>query len=152
MPVRHDLQATIRLLFYIYSSSLAWKQPLPPHLPSAARARYLLFKTFVSQSIGSHTPEVRRSKDFIRYGRCYQKSPSQNTDANKCRFYSWALALRSVSHEVDRLGKLFKNVFGELEDQNVTIHFCTLAFHLMLLMLDFHTHVTIRTWPSMKVR
>ncbi|KAJ3214489.1 hypothetical protein HDU67_001621 [Dinochytrium kinnereticum] len=40
---RRDVQNTIRLLLYVYSSSMMAKQPLPHSLPSATRARNRVF-------------------------------------------------------------------------------------------------------------
>ncbi|KAI8849774.1 hypothetical protein BC829DRAFT_175772 [Chytridium lagenaria] len=43
---RRDLQTIIRLLLYIYSSSMVAKQPLPPDLPSASKARIISLTRF----------------------------------------------------------------------------------------------------------
>ncbi|TPX30796.1 hypothetical protein SmJEL517_g05723 [Synchytrium microbalum] len=98
---RHDLQSSIRLLLYIYSSSMYAKTKLPPVLPNASKARQVLFNRFIgtvsASSPGPQTYESRRTREFIR-------------------FYSWALAMRAVAREVDRLGGLLKDLFGELDD------------------------------------
>ncbi|TPX30801.1 hypothetical protein SmJEL517_g05726 [Synchytrium microbalum] len=121
MRARHDLQATVRLLFFIHASSLTYKNPLPPHLPSAVKARHALFKVFVAQAVGKERVEVRRSRDFIRYLAGHVSELRIFANWILARIASTRGHLRfgknsSVAQEVDRLGKLFKQLFGEAID------------------------------------
>ncbi|KAJ3300454.1 hypothetical protein HDU76_006077 [Blyttiomyces sp. JEL0837] len=45
---RREMREAVRLLIYIYSSSMIAKQPLPHDLPNATRARNKVFKSFVN--------------------------------------------------------------------------------------------------------
>ncbi|KAJ3217368.1 hypothetical protein HDU67_008070 [Dinochytrium kinnereticum] len=95
---RAELYQTIRLLLFIYSSTFIAKQRLPHDLPNAFAARKRLVEAFssVSQTSPADTSKFR-SEAWVR-------------------FYSYALAVRGISLEIDALAIPIKELFGELPD------------------------------------
>ncbi|TPX31970.1 hypothetical protein SmJEL517_g04795 [Synchytrium microbalum] len=97
---RFDFQSTTRLLLYLFASTLSYKQPLPPSLPSCEKSRHALFGTFIRTALSKSGPqnrEIQTSRDFIR-------------------FYSWAICMKNVAKEIDCLGVILSALFGTMPD------------------------------------
>ncbi|KAI8842930.1 hypothetical protein BC829DRAFT_299263 [Chytridium lagenaria] len=96
---RAELYQTIRLLLFIFSSTFIAKQRLPHDLPNAFAARKRLVESFMelaAKASDGHTAQYR-SEAWVR-------------------FYSYALAIRGISLEMDALAIPIKELFGELPD------------------------------------
>ncbi|KAJ3186407.1 hypothetical protein HK101_009663 [Irineochytrium annulatum] len=93
---RFEMRNTIRLLLYVYATAFVAKQRLPRELPNAVGARRRLVETFMRiVEKGRAAKEMFRREEWIR-------------------FYSFALATRGVSYEIDALAVHVKALFGEL--------------------------------------
>ncbi|KAJ3100540.1 hypothetical protein HDU96_010302 [Phlyctochytrium bullatum] len=98
---RRELHETIRILLYIFSSAFVSKQPLPVDLPCATRSRQRLVDALLGL-VNEQDASRLRSESWIR-------------------FYSYILALKGVSIEVDALAGVIKDIFGQMEQITVVI-------------------------------
>lgn len=88
---RKQMVANILLYFYILSSALHSKAPLPPYLPKARESRKLLLKAL---------QRVERRHDM-------EDLPSLTA------FHAFAVLAEDVIEELERLGLLIKQIVGE---------------------------------------
>ncbi|KAI8617606.1 hypothetical protein BC830DRAFT_1112841 [Chytriomyces sp. MP71] len=99
-PWRGEMNQTMRLLFYIYSSALISKEPLPAQLPNASHARERFFDGFIHEATGLLNTNVEVDGLF-------------STEA-WMRVFGLNVAVEQVSVEMDMLSQDFKALFGEL--------------------------------------
>ncbi|KAJ3105757.1 hypothetical protein HDU97_007577 [Phlyctochytrium planicorne] len=141
---RRDLQNTIRLLLFLYSTSMTASQPLPQVLPGATRARNRVFhemwtimqslahgrqiKTFDGKqrlSVGGEDTKVfdafrssspHDNRTSVDYSQTMSKENAKELMSSDSwlRFYSFALTMSMLAVDVDSLAPFMKHLFGEL--------------------------------------
>ncbi|KAJ3279697.1 hypothetical protein HDU79_000371, partial [Rhizoclosmatium sp. JEL0117] len=94
-PWRGEMNQVNRLLFYIYSTAMIARGPLPYDMPNAVVARKRFFDAFV---------------------RAASEGGSKGGGSEWMRVYGLSVALQEASRQMDLLGGDFKKLFGELPD------------------------------------
>ncbi|KAJ3021647.1 UNVERIFIED_CONTAM: 40S ribosomal protein S17 [Siphonaria sp. JEL0065] len=115
--VRLQMQQSVRLLLYVFASSMWTKQPLPPSLPKAGEARDKLGQTFVLTLMqhyhGIH-PKGSQLEGLIPHD---QEGLIAILNTEKwMRLLSFSVAAREVAYELDHLTPIMKSIFGEFPD------------------------------------
>ncbi|KAJ3192377.1 hypothetical protein HK101_006640, partial [Irineochytrium annulatum] len=144
---RADVQASVRMLLYVFSTALIAKQPLPGDLPEATRARNVVFRAFWrfterlvvgeegiteamaerwgreqdeaeraeggEEEVGEVKAIVKREEDEEAMGRTAGIKEALRSES-WLRFYSFAMAMRMLSVDVDALTPHFRSVFGAM--------------------------------------
>lgn len=129
LPFRRELVGSVLLCFYIYSSSLTLKQPLPTYLPPARAAKKRLLER-IHQVIVHKEPV---SNDEMTVGndkqgwRLFKKKKTELPEniqypERYINYYAYALSLEDVIVELEKLGFIMKKLFGEMFADVVQIH------------------------------
>ena len=103
LPYRKELVGAVLLTFYVYSTSLILKQPLPTYLPPMKQTRVRLMdelNRFIRSNMQrkgrNQVPAtIRLPEQFINY-------------------YAYSSAMEDVIIELEELGVLIKSLFGEM--------------------------------------
>ena len=91
---RREMVGNVLLFFYILASAFHLKSPLPPYMPPASQCRVVLLEQIRA------LPVVKRRQ--VRGGTEY------------LLFYSYALAMKEVIQELERLARIAQTNFGVL--------------------------------------
>ncbi|KAJ3239619.1 hypothetical protein HDU81_005600 [Chytriomyces hyalinus] len=110
---RMEMQQTVRILMYIFASSMLTKQKLPS-LPDASKARDKLFQAFITIII-NHLLHMYPAETDPLADMPYDKEgvlAMLNTE-KWLRLLSFSASARDVSSELNHFGVLIKDIFGE---------------------------------------
>jgi hypothetical protein len=138
LPYRRELVGSVLLAFYIYAGSLILKQPLPTYLPPARQARQRLMArihTVINDLEQQH--HTSDSRQATPYASQTSILPLQHRDQQRSRsilhppaaihhpekyinYYAYALAMEDVIIELEAMGVLLKNLYGEMFADVVT--------------------------------
>lgn len=130
LPLRRELVGSVLLCFYIYAGALILKQPLPTYLPPAYESRERLLKKLrevIKQAVseekekkpkplqGDNTNDYRATTIPRMHSRAQSMTPSHLTTPQKfINYYAYSLAMEDVIDELNQLGGMLKNLFGEM--------------------------------------
>ncbi|KAI9345278.1 hypothetical protein BDR26DRAFT_893484 [Obelidium mucronatum] len=115
--VRLQMQQSVRLLLYVFASTMWTKQPLPPSLPKAAEARdklaHMFVLTLMQHYHGIH-PTGTDLEGLIPHD---QEGLLATLNTEKwMRLLSFSVAAREVAYELDHVTPAMKSIFGEFPD------------------------------------
>ncbi|KAI9328080.1 hypothetical protein BDR26DRAFT_874571 [Obelidium mucronatum] len=105
-PWRGEMNQVNRLLFYLYSTCIIAKQPLPYDMPNASIARHRFFDAFIKVTM-EHLKTITPNEEL---------SPVVFNTDGWMRVYGMSVSLQEVSRQMDSLSIDFKALFGELPD------------------------------------
>lgn len=94
---RRDVFAAITVNFHVISNALATKSPLPPYLPNIRAARHILMTKLRALPAMQPSFRVHTREDHTRF----------------LYFYAYSLALRELTHDIQLLAALAKELVGE---------------------------------------
>ncbi|KAJ3080671.1 hypothetical protein HK100_010084 [Physocladia obscura] len=117
---RKELQATVRLLLYIFASVMITKQPLPATLPNASAARERLFEAFIAV-IMNHVHKFGHPEGDPLEGIVPDDKEGVLATLNTeiwLRLLSFSACVREVSSELDELSEAMEDIFGKYPDFN----------------------------------
>ncbi|KAJ3229849.1 hypothetical protein HDU81_004969 [Chytriomyces hyalinus] len=107
-PWRGEMNRTLRLLFYLDSTSLLAKSPLPADMPNALFARRKFFDGFIHVAM-----RLLQSTDVDASAEIHQ---SVFLTEGWMRACGLTVSAAQVSSEMDKLSKDFRELFGEIPD------------------------------------
>ncbi|KAI8830862.1 hypothetical protein BJ741DRAFT_618116 [Chytriomyces cf. hyalinus JEL632] len=107
-PWRGEMNRTLRLLFYLDSTSLLAKSPLPADMPNALFARHKFFDGFIHVAM-----RLLQSTDVDPSAEIHQ---SVFLTEGWMRACGLTVSAAQVSSEMDKLSKDFRELFGEIPD------------------------------------
>ena len=94
MPVnkeRHEMVGNILLSFSLLASAFRMKTPLPPYLPPAEKSRQKLVAAIRQLEVVKNR-QVKGSRQLL--------------------FFAYAITMKGVTEEVEKLGKMLQDAFG----------------------------------------
>ncbi|KAJ3296818.1 hypothetical protein HDU79_005610 [Rhizoclosmatium sp. JEL0117] len=115
--VRIEMQKAIRLLLYVFASTMLTKKRMPPALPQASKTRDRLGETFVL-TLMQHFYGLHPSSDVLEGIVPHDKDgflATLNTE-KWMRLASFSVAAREVAYEMDNITPHMKSIFGEYPD------------------------------------
>ncbi|KAI8809265.1 hypothetical protein BJ742DRAFT_805629 [Cladochytrium replicatum] len=123
---RREMSGIVGLRLFVYAAALLHRQPLPYYLPRATEARDKLLSLYIKHTrlpillVSSDVPlladaETEEQGEDNEIGVTPEPQHHRRTiEEERTAFYSYALALRQLCHDLDRMESPFKKLFGEV--------------------------------------
>lgn len=97
MPERKEMMVNVLCTFHLFGGSLLSKSPLPSYLPNAREARQRLLVHFQQHPVVKEGLLNQTKIDYIYY-------------------YAYALAMKELIDESDRMSEEIRALFGPSDD------------------------------------